>query len=210
MSTKNKQKHGRQAIARQKVGEVNHAHPSSSSSSSSSSSPPVTLESALESIEMLIEQSDLRAAEQALRSSNMLGQMKPTDVQAHHAPLLPAFELLAQVLIGSQRIKEAFGWLRACCQLQPDGGSEKWMYYGQLIGGPEALEAYKRGIACMFKQRQVIVEKHPAALQREASNAFTLGEHETTQQLDQQLRAIDKQISSGYTSMSELYVTDLW
>ena len=101
-------------------------------------------------------------------------------------------------------------WLRASCMLQPDGGSEKWMYYGQLIGGEPALDAFKRGITCMLKQKQIIHDKMAASRQRAITNAFTLGEHEDDAALAQQLVAVDKQISSGYTSMAELYVTDCW
>ena len=100
--------------------------------------------------------------------------------------------------------------MRATCMLQPDGGSEKWMYYGQLIGGAPALEAFKRGIACMLKSKQVIVDKVAASRARALADAFTMGEHESDQVLAQQLAAINKQVSSGYTSMAELYVTDCW
>ncbi len=85
------------------------------------------------------------------------------------------------------------------------------MYYGQLIGGKDALHAFKQGITCMLKRRTGILEKQAAAQQRAASNAFVLpGEFDSEAQLKQQLAAVDKQISSGYTSMAELYVTDCW
>lgn len=94
--------------------------------------------------------------------------------------------------------------------LQPDGGSEKWMYYGQLIGGRDALQAFKQGITCMLKQKAAIVDKMAASRARALADVFTMGEHESDAVLAQQLAAIDKQISSGYTSMAELYVTDCW
>jgi tetratricopeptide (TPR) repeat protein len=82
------------------------------------------------------------------------------------------------------------------------------MYYGQLIGGHDALQAFKNGITCMLKTRASIVDKQKEARARALANAFTMGEHESEQTLAHQLQAIDKQISSGYTSMAELYVTD--
>ena len=94
--------------------------------------------------------------------------------------------------------------------LQPDGGSEKWMYYGQLIGGRDALQAFKQGITCMLKQKAAIVDKMAASRARALADVFTMGEHESDAVLAQQLAAIDKQISSGYTSMAELFVTDCW
>jgi len=166
------------------------------------------LAAALESVEELLEQSDLGAAERLLRSPALLGRLRAADIQQQHKHLVPAMELMAQVLMEKSRTKEAFAWLRASCMLEPDGGAERWMYYGQLIGGHDALQAFKNGIGCMLKTRGSIIEKQAAARQRELTNAFTMGEHEGEQVLAQQLQAIDKQISSGYTSMAELYVTD--
>jgi hypothetical protein len=167
-----------------------------------------SLSAAISSVEELLEQSDLGAAEGMLRSPALLGRLKASDISAAHLHLVPAMELLAQVLMEKGRTKEAFTWLRASCQLQPDGGSERWMYYGQLIGGRDALQAFKQGITCMLKNRAAIVEKQAASRQRALTNAFHLGEHESDEVLASQLAAMDKQISSGYTSMAELYVTD--
>jgi tetratricopeptide (TPR) repeat protein len=180
----------------------------------SAAQPQMTFEDAIDAVEQMIEQSDLDAAEQALRSQYLVGNLRPGDINSIHAGLTPALELLAQVLIGKQKTKEAFQWLTQCCKLQPDGGSEKWMYYGQLIGGREALEAFKRGIACMFKTRAAIMEKGQHETQKRVdplSVPFTMADPvvETPAQLSQQLASLSKQISSGYTSMAELFVTDL-
>lgn len=205
-----------QAAKAKRAGEVGdlQGRASSKAAAAAAQQPQMSFEEAIDAVEQLIEQSDLHAAEQALRSQYLLGPLRPADITPAHAGLTPAMELLAQVLIGKQKTKEAFQWLTQCCQLQPDGGSEKWMYYGQLIGGREALEAFKRGIACMFKTRTAVLEKGQHETQKLAdptSVPFTMDgpDTETPRQLEQQLLAINKQISSGYTSMSELYVTDL-
>lgn len=68
----------------------------------------VSIEDAIDEVEQLIEQSDLYAAEEVLRSAALLGTLKPAEIQAQHAHLVPAMELLAQVLIGMQKSKQAF------------------------------------------------------------------------------------------------------
>jgi hypothetical protein len=66
------------------------------------------LAAALESVEELLEQSDLSAAERLLRSPALLGRLRAADIQQQHAHLVPAMELLAQVLMEKSRTKEAF------------------------------------------------------------------------------------------------------
>ena len=209
-------KPSRQQAAKNRAGEPSDlsARASQKAAAAAAAQPQLTFEGAIDAVEQMIEQSDLDAAEQALRSQYLIGNLRPGDINSVHAGLTPAMELLAQVLIGKQKTKEAFQWLTQCCKLQPDGGAEKWMYYGQLIGGREALEAFKRGIACMFKARASIVEKGQHETQKRVdplSVPFTMSDPvvETPAQLSQQLQSLSKQISSGYTSMAELFVTDL-
>lgn len=70
--------------------------------------PEVTFEEALDAVEMMLEQSDLHSAEEALRHPALLGSLKPSDIQPVHAHLVPAMEIKAQVLIGRQQTKLAF------------------------------------------------------------------------------------------------------
>jgi hypothetical protein len=76
------------------------------------------LAAALESVEELLEQSDLSAAERLLRSPALLGRLRAADIQQQHAHLVPAMELLAQVLMEKSRTKEAFTVRRATSTAQ--------------------------------------------------------------------------------------------
>ena len=62
----------------------------------------------IEAVEEMLEQSDLSTAERALRSPGLLGKLRAADIGPAHAELVPAMELLAQVLMEKGKTKEAF------------------------------------------------------------------------------------------------------
>ena len=100
---------------------------------------PVDIAAALECVEEMLEQSDLRAAESALRSPDLLGRLRAADIGAAHAPLVPAMELLAQVLMEKGKTKEAFAvGTRAahCTPHHSDVSSMRRIHCALVSSGP--------------------------------------------------------------------------
>jgi len=181
-----------------------------SASSASASAP--DLPTLFSSVEQFLSINDLHSAERLLRSPSLLGSLRPESISAQnpaHVQRAPAMELMAQLMLDKGRLKEAHKWLSSCCACNPSEGGEKWMTFGQLMGGREALHAFKQGLSCMLKVKADTERKFQAQKAAASSGAFTMDRPVSEEEMKRTLDGMNKQISSAYASMAELYVTDL-
>lgn len=75
-------------------------------------------------------------------------------------------------------------------EVNPDTGHSKYMYLGQLFEGAEAIKCFQKGIELMVKERE-------AQSAQELAAACGGGD-----------KVGDKDISSAYCSVAEIYMTD--
>ena len=79
--------------------------------------------------------------------------------------------------------------LQQSIQKDPNGGYQKYMNAGQLSGGLEALTCFNRGIELMIE-----FQKNPP--------------DDPTKKVN--IEDLPNQISAGYCSMAEIFMTDCW
>ena len=60
-----------------------------------------------------------------------------------------ALDLLGDLLLHSGDIENALAVLRRSIELEPDASAEKYMNFGQAVGGDDAVAAYQKGIELM-------------------------------------------------------------
>lgn len=116
------------------------------------------------------------------------------DVDSNNLQALDMLGHICSELGDTQKAKGVF--LRAV-ELSPDVGHSKYMYLGQIHTGQEAVDFYTRGIQVLLSA----LEKQSQTTQAQAGAAAQLEE-------DPQLPTA-KDVSVGYCSIAEIYLTDL-
>ncbi|KAK7500735.1 hypothetical protein BaRGS_00007979 [Batillaria attramentaria] len=91
----------------------------------------------------------------------------------------------------TEAAKQCFGRAVEVC---PDKGYSKYMYLGQLFEGAQAVECFQKGIQLMLKEKEEKQAQEVAAACRGAESDEGPS---------------DRDISSAYCSVAEIYLTDL-
>lgn len=101
---------------------------------------------------------------------------------------IPSIDLMAESAIELEEHDLALQMLQRSTQLKPNENPTKWMYYGQLQKGKDAISSFEKGISLMLLDR--------------TSN-------QSMQTSEGVVDITARPVSSGYCSMAEIYVTDL-
>jgi len=94
---------------------------------------------------------------------------------------------LAALLLDMDDWDRAKELLERSMKLDPDGDFSKYMHYGQMSQGAEALKYYQRGIDLMQRERNKMQKKHAN---------------------QEDIVMLNQQISSAYCTIADLYLTD--
>ncbi|XP_056019872.1 uncharacterized protein LOC125669168 [Ostrea edulis] len=101
-----------------------------------------------------------------------------------------ALETAGSLLLELGNTEAAKQCVGRAVEIQPDTGHSKCMYLGQLFEGTEAIQCFQKGIELMVKERE-------AQSAQELASACGGGE-----------KVSERDISSAYCSMAEIYMTD--
>ena len=107
-------------------------------------------------------------------------------VQAEPSNMAPV-DMLAGVWLEMGNVQGAKGLLERSITADPNGGYEKYLQYGQISTGAQAVESYGRGITLLAK----------AKAHMEAQMDFSTG------------AMLGRELASAYCSCVEIYMTDL-
>jgi tetratricopeptide (TPR) repeat protein len=105
--------------------------------------------------------------------------LKVLDQAPHH---VEALEICATCCIEMQLYDQAVGYLDQAIAVQPDAGYNKYMLYGQLSGGMDAIVMFTKGVELMMTEWQSMDDK----------------------------RVLARQIGTALIAMTEIYLTDCW
>jgi len=92
----------------------------------------------------------------------------------------------ALFLLDLDNFEDAKKLLERSIQLAPNENFDKYMNYGQLLQGKQAIESFKKGVTLMLEEKKKIEEG----------------------KITGDLASIRRQISSALCSMAEIYLTD--
>jgi hypothetical protein len=125
--------------------------------------------------------------------------------------------VFGDLLLHSGDIENAAKVLQRSIELEPDAGPEKYMNYGQAVGGDDAALAYQKGIELMQRDLGLMTVNeddfffhYPYSLfcDHLIGSAAVVVAH--AQQNEDEILNQRKALCSAYCSIAELYLTDLW
>lgn len=67
--------------------------------------------------------------------------------------------VFGDLLLHSGDIESAARMLQRSIELEPDAGAEKYMNYGQAVGGDDAALAYQKGVELMQRDLSLMTVK---------------------------------------------------
>ena len=144
---------------------------------------PVTVKGLIKQGQEFLKQGELLKAQKALQQALAL-DLNNTQ----------AMDELAQVYIEAGQPEPAVEILLKSIELNPDSGYEKYMNMGQLKGGQESLDFYRKGLTLLTAELSSV------------SSASQSSSDTTSPAFIQQLR---REVSQCYCAMAELFLTDL-
>lgn len=109
---------------------------------------------------------------------------------------LKALETSGHVMMELKQHEAGKQFFMKAVELQPDIGHAKYMYLGQMNQGEASIKYFQKGIEVMLKEKEITNQLSTKSTEASAS--------ETAEYF-----ASDRDISSAYCAIAEIYMTDL-